>query len=195
MARATSLFATYKRLYPKSTDAEILYMAATDRGYFLDSTILAGLRADAGGGKTYMYNFHRETPVLGGRYFAPHAEEIPFVFDSLAKAALIAGPVTPQAQALADKVSALWANFARNGVPSAPGVPAWTPYDSAKRPTHDHRRQEPHGGRPARRAAQADAVLRVATGSERPDTGLTSLGLRSSQSIANEMSLSSLTRV
>src|SRR5436190_567531 len=118
-----ALLATYRRLYPKSGNAEVLYMAATDRGYFLDSTILAGIRADAGGGKTWMYNFYRETPVQGGRYFAPHAEEIPFVFDSLAKGAGIVGPLTPQAQALADKVSALWANFARNGAPSAPGVP------------------------------------------------------------------------
>jgi hypothetical protein len=37
--------------------------------------------------------------------------------------------------ALADQVSALWAKFARRGVPSAPGVPVWKPYDSAKRPT------------------------------------------------------------
>ena len=130
-----ALLATYRRLYPKSSAAEILYMAATDRGYFLDSTIAAGLRADAGGGKTWMYNFYRETPVQGGRYFAPHAEEIPFVFDSLAKGGVIAGPVTPAAQRLADQVSGLWASFARDGVPSAPGIPKWTPYDSAKRPT------------------------------------------------------------
>ena len=130
-----ALFATYKRLYPKARDNEIFFMAATDRSYFLDSTILAGLRADAGGGKTYMYNFYRPTPVDGGRYFVPHAEEIPFVFDSLAKGAVITGPPTAEAQKLADQVSALWANFARNGVPSAPGVPAWSAYDSAKRPT------------------------------------------------------------
>lgn len=129
------LLAMYRRLYPKSSNAEILYMAATDRGYFLDSTIQAALRADAGGGKTYMYIFNRETPVDGGRFFAPHAEEIPFVFDSLAKGATIAGPLTPEAQRLADQVSALWANFARNGAPSAPGMPAWTPYDSRSRPT------------------------------------------------------------
>jgi para-nitrobenzyl esterase len=130
-----ALLAMYKRLYPKSSNAEILYMAATDRSYFLDSTIQAALRADAGGGKTYMYNFYRETPVDGGRYFAPHAEEIPFVFDSLVNGAVIAGPATAEAQHLADQVSALWANFARNGAPSAPGIPEWTPYDSAKRPT------------------------------------------------------------
>jgi len=129
------LFDTYKRLYPKSGDAEILYMAATDRSYFLDATILAGLRADAGGGKTFMYGFYRETPVQGGRYFAPHAEEIPFVFDSLANGTAIAGPVTPEAQALADQVSALWANFAGTGAPTAPGMPAWAPYDAGGRPT------------------------------------------------------------
>jgi para-nitrobenzyl esterase len=129
------LLETYRRLHPKSSNAEILYMAATDRSYFLDSTILAALRADAGGAPTFMYVFNRETPVLSGRYFAPHAEEIPFVFDSLANAAGIAGPVTAQSQALADKVSAVWANFARDGKPSGPGVPAWSPYDSRRRPT------------------------------------------------------------
>jgi para-nitrobenzyl esterase len=82
-----------------------------------------------------MYNFNRETPVDGGRYFAPHAEEIPFVFDSLVNGATIAGPATPEAQHLADQVSALWASFARDGVPKAPGIPEWTPYNSKDRPT------------------------------------------------------------
>jgi para-nitrobenzyl esterase len=129
------LFELYKRLHPRSSNTEILYMAATDRSYFLDSTILAALRADAGGAPTYMYVFNRETPVLSGRYFAPHAEEIPFVFDSLANAGVIAGPVTPESQLLADRVSATWASFAREGRPTVPGAARWTPYDSRSRPT------------------------------------------------------------
>ena len=133
--KAEDVYAFYKKLFPAKSDTEILFMADTDRSYFLDSTILAGIRADAGGGKTYMYNFYRETPVKGGHYFVPHAEEIPFVFDSLEKGQGIVGPVTAEAQGLADHVSALWANFARNGVPTAPGVPAWTPYNSKTRPT------------------------------------------------------------
>jgi len=139
--KADAVLATYRRLFPKSTNAEILFMAATDRSYFLDTTILGGIRADAasskngGGGKTWVYSFYRPTPIFGGRYYVPHAEEIPFVFDSLAKGTGITGPVTPEAQKLADQVSALWANFARNGVPSAPGIPAWAPYDSKTRPT------------------------------------------------------------
>jgi para-nitrobenzyl esterase len=129
------LFDSYKRVYPGRSNAELLYMAASDRSYFLDATILGGLKADDGGAKTYAYSFNRETPVAGGRFFAPHAEEIPFVFDSLALAPVMVGPVTPKAQKLADQVSALWANFARTGVPSAPGMPEWTPYDTRSRPT------------------------------------------------------------
>ena len=129
------LFATYKRLYPTKSNDELLYMAATDRSYFLDATILADLRAGAGGAPTFAYVFNRETPTAGGRYYAPHAEEIPFVFDTLANAEVMAGPVTPQAQALADQVSALWANFARTGVPSAPGMPKWPAYKTSDRLT------------------------------------------------------------
>ena len=130
-----ALFDHYKAACPAKTNAELLYMAATDRSYFLDSTIQAGLRANAGGARTWVYAFNRETPVYGGRYFSPHALEIPYVFDSLANAPNMVGPVTPQAQRLADQVSALWASFARDGAPSAPGVPAWTPYDTTRRPT------------------------------------------------------------
>jgi para-nitrobenzyl esterase len=137
--KADEVLATYRRLFPKSSNAEILFMASTDRGYFLDTTILGGIRADAGantkGAKTWVYSFYRPTPIFGGRYYVPHAEEIPFVFDSLAKGTGIVGPVTPEAQKLADQVSALWANFARNGAPSAPGIPVWAPYDSKTRPT------------------------------------------------------------
>nr|WP_293475629.1 carboxylesterase family protein [Phenylobacterium sp.] len=130
-----ALAKAYRGFFPGRSNAELLYMAATDRSYFLDSTIQAGMRADAGGAKTYYYSFERPTPVADGRYFVPHAEEIPFVFDSLKHGEGIVGPLTREAQALADKVSALWASFARDGAPSAPGVPKWTPYDSQTRPT------------------------------------------------------------
>lgn len=129
------LFDMYKRLYPGSPNAEIAYMSVTDAGYFLASTIQAGLMADAHREHVYVYGFYRETPVDGGRFYAPHAEEIPFVFDSLEYGQRIAGPITPESQKLANQVSALWASFARTGIPSATGVRGWTPYTSATRPT------------------------------------------------------------
>lgn len=133
--QGAALLAMYRRLYPNSGNAEIAYMAASDRSYFLDSTIMATARAEQATAPTFHYSFDWETPVDGGRFFAPHAVEIPFVFDSLANSEVMVGPVTPETQALADRVSALWASFARTGVPAAPGMPRWTPYDTGRRAT------------------------------------------------------------
>ena len=83
----------------------------------------------------YLYWFTWQTPLLDGRPRAFHGAEIPFVFDSVANAGVIAGPVTAESQGLADKISATWASFARDGRPTVPGGPAWTPYDSRSRPT------------------------------------------------------------
>lgn len=133
--KVDEVFALYRRLYPQSSHAEIAYMVSTDRGYFLDSTIQAEHKAEQGGAGAWLYSFYRETPVQDGRYFAPHAEEIPFVFDTLANATRMIGPVTLQAQALADRMSATWADFAKTGKVAVPGGPAWPAYNAQTRPT------------------------------------------------------------
>lgn len=133
--RAAETVAFYRELHPGKSRAELAYMIATDRSYFLDSTIQAERKAAQGGAPAYYYGFYMETPVQGGRYFSPHAMEIPFVFDTLANADRMVGPVTPQMQALADVMSAAWANFAKTGRPTAPGLPAWPAYDARARPT------------------------------------------------------------
>jgi para-nitrobenzyl esterase len=134
-ARAAEFIATYRRLYPSAKNDELIYMLQTDRTYFLDSTIQAARKADQGGAPAFMYNFYRETPIHGGRFHVPHTSEIPFVFDNLQVATNNAGPHTAETQALADKMSAAWASFARTGAPAAPGLPAWPKYDSSRRPT------------------------------------------------------------
>ena len=91
---AADTIAMYRRIYPKARNDEILYMTSTDRGYFLDSTILAGRKADQNAAPVWMYQFYRETPLEGGRYHVPHASEIPFVFDTLDKAKSIGGGPT-----------------------------------------------------------------------------------------------------
>jgi len=132
---AADTIAMYRRIYPKARNDEILYMTSTDRGYFLDSTILAGRKADQNAAPVWVYQFYRETPLEGGRYHVPHASEIPFVFDTLDKAKSIGGEPTAGAQVLADRMIAAWANFARNGDPNGARTPPWAKYNSTTRPT------------------------------------------------------------
>jgi para-nitrobenzyl esterase len=132
---AAETIAMYRRIYPKAKNDEILYMTSTDRGYFLDSTILAGRKADQNAAPVWVYQFYRETPLEGGRYHVPHASEIPFVFDTLDKAKSIGGEPTASAQVLADRMSAAWASFARNGDPNGGKTITWPKYNSATRPT------------------------------------------------------------
>ena len=132
---AASTIAMYRRLYPQAARDEILYMTSTDRGYFLDTTILAGRKADQNAAPAYVYQFYRSTPLEGGRYHTPHASEIPFVFDTLAKATSIGGEPTASAQVLSDRMSAAWANFARTGDPNGGKTPTWPKYNSTTRPT------------------------------------------------------------
>ena len=69
----------------------------------------------------------------GGRLKSPHTVEIPFAFDTVKAANLTKH--SPDAQALADKVSDAWIAFARRGDPNTPKLPRWPAFDPAKRPT------------------------------------------------------------
>jgi para-nitrobenzyl esterase len=91
-------------------------------------------RLAQGGGPVYMFRVDWETPVDGGRWRAPHAVDIPFVFDNVAVSASMVGD-DPGAQALADQMSAAWVAFARTGSPQTTSLPAWSPYSTSDRAT------------------------------------------------------------
>lgn len=57
---------------------------------------------------------------------APHASEIPFVFDTVQ--ARYGEQTTAQDRAAAGTAQAYWVGFARTGQPGAPGLPAWPAY-------------------------------------------------------------------
>jgi len=79
---------------------------------------------------TYLYRFSITSPdlqqPLGG---APHASEVPFVFDDGA-AQRVAGE---GAGALADTISDYWVAFATTDRPTHDGAPAWPAYDRGRR--------------------------------------------------------------
>ena len=97
-----------------------------------------------------MYSFEWETPVHEGRLKAPHALDVPFVFDTLDLTR--AHGDRPEAFRLAGLMAETWISFARTGRPAHPGLPDWPAFDAGARATmvldanphvaHDPR---PHG--------------------------------------------------
>ena len=75
---------------------------------------------------------------------APHATEIPFVFDTVA--AKYGKDLTPADEATARAANAYWANFAKTGDPNGPGLPRWQAYDAKADPIMDFTNDGPRGG-------------------------------------------------
>ena len=84
-------------------------------------------RTAAGCAPVYLYQFTWESPVLDGAFGSTHCIEIPFVFDNVELHRTFTGG-GQDAVELGHRLSRLWTNFAKNGVPTAEGIPAWEPY-------------------------------------------------------------------
>ena len=72
----------------------------------------------------YEYRFSYVATSMRGQWpGAPHATEIPYVFDTVR--AKYGKDLTEQDEAIARAANAYWANFARTGDPNGPGLPPW----------------------------------------------------------------------
>ena len=135
---AAALVAIYKANYPGKDNAYIGQLLLSQWTFTDGVTTQAekkAAQAAAGGAPVYFFYFAHHTDVRGDRLHAPHTSEIPYVWDSLAASAPIVGKVTPAKQALADKCSAYWANFAKTGNPNGKGLTHWEPFNLQTRPT------------------------------------------------------------
>ena len=68
-----------------------------------------------------------DAPNLDGLLKSSHCMELAFVFNNIARTEEYNGG-TPEAYALADKMSKTWATFAYTGNPNNESIPTWEPF-------------------------------------------------------------------
>lgn len=131
---AGAIIDAYRKQYPGAVPRDLFTYIETDGRYGVPTKILAERKAALKRGPVYVYRFDWATPVMDGRLQSPHALEIPFAFDRAKESSALTGG-TPEAVALADKVSDAWIAFARTGNPNVSKLPKWPTYDASTRAT------------------------------------------------------------
>lgn len=114
---------TFRKVYPND-DIDAIYRLDT---MVRPAAVAQALtRATDGGAPVWNYLFCYHSPALDGNIHASHNTDIPFFFNNVVRSANMTG-ATPEGIALGETMSQTLINFARTGVPSAPGLPEWKP--------------------------------------------------------------------
>ena len=123
--------AVYRRLLPEATNAELFGEVFTDFAH-QGAVATAEATLAGGGAPVYAYLFAYAATVNGRRFGAYHGSELAYLFGNLG---ILPHTTGPEAEAMAEIVSATWLAFARSGDPGHPGLPDWPAYTLPSRPT------------------------------------------------------------
>ncbi|HEY1749825.1 MAG TPA: carboxylesterase/lipase family protein [Caulobacteraceae bacterium] len=132
--RAEALIAAAREAFPDYSPSHLASAVQTAGMFWGDSIRLAERKAAQAGAPVYMYLLEWETPRGRGKLRAPHALEIPLVFDNVETARNFVG-AGDDPQTLAEQMSEAWLAFARTGGPTTAALPDWPPYEPARRAT------------------------------------------------------------
>jgi len=127
--KAVKLIAAMKKAHPEKSIRTLSYGV---QGLNARNNVqrMVKLKHGQDGAPAYQYWFTWQSPMLDGECGAWHTAELAFCFDNTKRCEQGTGN-SPEAQALAKQMSTAWANFARSGDPSQPGL-AWTQSDPSK---------------------------------------------------------------
>jgi para-nitrobenzyl esterase len=132
-AKAKALVEGLKKAHPKKSIRTLSYMCS---GSGLNSlnmrnnvTRIGTMKYNQKGAPAYAWYFTWQSPMLEDAG-AWHTAELAFCFDNTKRCDQGTGN-GPEAQALAKKMATAWANFARTGNPSQPGL-TWEPFDPTR---------------------------------------------------------------
>jgi para-nitrobenzyl esterase len=135
---AAGVLSAYRKDRPNATPSELYLAIQSARIMGLGTLAIAERKAAQAQAPVYYYNLayhsNMKLPGAGIAAGAMHAIDIPLVFDNAEPTTTLLGD-RPDRTAAARNMSTMWATFARSGVPSAPGQPAWPAYTLDRRAT------------------------------------------------------------
>jgi para-nitrobenzyl esterase len=134
-AAADALIALYRRDYPNASPARIFFLITSDTIFRSPSIMMAERKAALGKAPAYMYLWTWETPVLDGKFGAPHTIELPFVFHDVDNKTNSDTGNGKERYGLQEQAAGAWVAFARGGDPNHKGLPNWPAYDAVTRAT------------------------------------------------------------
>jgi para-nitrobenzyl esterase len=128
--RVDDVIAAAQRAAPGAKPLELAGLIATTARTRGNTVTLAERKAAQHAAAVYLYWFGWKTMVLDGRPLAFHCQDLPFWFDHVDRCAQQTGG-TPEAHALAEKMSGALTAFARTGDPNHAGLPRWPAFTAA----------------------------------------------------------------
>lgn len=129
---AAAIVNAYRQWYPQYSPSDVFF-AVTTAARSWKGMVLESERRARQGAPTWVYYVNWPTPYEGGKWRAPHAIDIPMVFDNVTHSRyLTAGGA--DGQRLASVASAALLAFARTGNPNTPLLPPWPQFGLEHRP-------------------------------------------------------------
>ena len=133
-SKARELVALYRKTHPGITNTDVYLIMNADNSRRANAQLLSELKTAQGKAPAYLYYFSWHSPVHNGQMKSYHTLDIPFALYNIDVAASMTGAMQDR-YALAHRISAAWAAFARTGNPNHADLPAWPAFSSATYPT------------------------------------------------------------
>lgn len=126
-----SLLAHYRAQMPDRSMRAVYEQLINDACFRMPTLRAAEAHASAHPGRTWHYQLNCDSAIPG--LGAVHGIDVALLFGTAPGVSLLRDDA--ETLELSTRMRKSFVAFARNGVPAAPGLPAWTPYDADNRAT------------------------------------------------------------
>lgn len=133
-AKAREMVALYRKTHPGISNTDVYLIMNADNTRRANAQLLCELKAAQGKAPAYLYFFNWRSPVHKGQMKAYHTLDIPFALYNIDQAASMTGAMQDR-YALAHKMSAAFAAFAKTGNPNHADLPMWPAFNPRTYPT------------------------------------------------------------